>query len=374
VFNARCYLLADYCYLFNIKLQLDKWVKNLGIMTRKLDRAFVKNEIENVGYSLNSTYINSQSKLTIICDKGHTNQLAWSKWKSGSRCKTCKGIEFANSLRNDPNHIKQEIEAEGWLVHDLYHDAKVKMKVTCPRGHETSICWSNWKAGKRCGLCARVNNGNKLRLTSDFVKVSVEAENYVLNSVYKGSKTHLDMTCKNGHSISMTWDNWNAGKRCGKCNGKHKTTEEVSKAFALEGCTLLSQYERNNKKLDFICPQGHRHSITWADWISGSRCAKCAGYGFNPNKPASLYYLKFIVDSTPYYKLGITNRTIQERYARERLPYTILKENRYLFGSLAKQKESALLKKFSNYLYKGLPILKDGNTEIFIKDVLKLDA
>ena len=53
--------------------------------------------------------------------------------------------------------------------------------------------------------------------------------------------------------------------------------EDVKKSFEDEGYTLLStEYKNRNSKLQFVCPKGHKHYITWSSWRRGSRCNLCS--------------------------------------------------------------------------------------------------
>ena len=67
-------------------------------------------------------------------------------------------------------------------------------------------------------------------------------------------------------------------KERGDKMGKKKTIEEIKQAFEKEGYILLStEYINAHNKLDYICPKGHRHSITWSKFNTGRRCPKCSG-------------------------------------------------------------------------------------------------
>lgn len=118
------------------------------------------------------------------------------------------------------------------------------------------------------------------KLTYDFVKAKFEEEGYTLISDnYVNSKTTLECVCSNGHTYHTTANAFNAGYRCCYCAGKaKKTIEEVRESFASEGCTLLStDYVNAMTKLDYICSNGHKHSIKWNDWRTGYRCSYCYG-------------------------------------------------------------------------------------------------
>ncbi|MDY6895765.1 MAG: hypothetical protein SVO01_10180, partial [Thermotogota bacterium] len=51
----------------------------------------------------------------------------------------------------------------------------------------------------------------------------------------------------------------------------------VKEAFEMEGYELKDKnYINAFKKLNYICPNGHEHSIRWNDWQQGIRCPYCS--------------------------------------------------------------------------------------------------
>lgn len=114
-----------------------------------------------------------------------------------------------------------------------------------------------------------------IKLTYEFVKKSFNDEGYILLSKeYINSSTKLDYTCPKGHRHSITWEGWKKGNRCYYCSGRSKPLiKDIRKSFESEGYTLLSKkYINNRTKLKYICPNKHEHSITWHDWQAGKRC------------------------------------------------------------------------------------------------------
>lgn len=60
--------------------------------SRKLTYEFVKEYIESFGYKLLSdTYINTNSHLLVMCNKGHTYKVSFHNFKAGYRCPVCNG-------------------------------------------------------------------------------------------------------------------------------------------------------------------------------------------------------------------------------------------------------------------------------------------
>lgn len=113
------------------------------------------------------------------------------------------------------------------------------------------------------------------RLTYEFVKSEFEKEYYtLLSKEYKNNHTKLDYLCPEGHTHSITWRDWYSGYRCPYCAGKaKKSILDIKKVFEDEGYILLTkEYKNNKQKLYFICPNGTSHYIRWNDWQQGHRC------------------------------------------------------------------------------------------------------
>ena len=114
------------------------------------------------------------------------------------------------------------------------------------------------------------------RLSYNQVKQSFEAEGYtLLSQVYINSRHILEFICPNGHHHSIKYDYWHGGCRCKYCSkyGNKLTIDFVRQSFEAEGYTLLStEYLRAHDYLYFICPNGYKHKIEWASWQQGRRC------------------------------------------------------------------------------------------------------
>jgi hypothetical protein len=91
--------------------------------------------------------------------------------------------------------------------------------------------------------------------------------------------------------------------------------------------------------------------------------------GFQKNKPAILYYLLI---KNEYFKIGVTNRTVEERFGDDMKYIQVLSIWNYESGLDAYNKEQELLKTHKEHRYIGEPLLLSGNTEIFTKNILKI--
>jgi hypothetical protein len=98
-------------------------------------------------------------------------------------------------------------------------------------------------------------------------------------------------------------------------------------------------------------------------------------YGFQKEKQAILYYLRLVIPGRPdLFKIGITNRDAESRIAGMGLVAgmraDVLKLTTFKCGRDARIAEKELHKRFAKFKYVGAPVMKNGNTELFIVDVL----
>lgn len=93
------------------------------------------------------------------------------------------------------------------------------------------------------------------------------------------------------------------------------------------------------------------------------------------SRPAFLYYLRIDAHPCAVYKIGVTQRTVAERFTpADMRKITIIKVQRYKLGKWAKCAESQTLRAFTADRYTGRDLLSSGNSELFTRDVLQLDG
>jgi len=173
--------------------------------------------------------------------------------------------------------------------------------------------------------------------------------NSAFNTVYSFSKSEQKEIKKHFKKISKRkWNIKNIKEEALKY--KHRVDFKNGSNLAYE--TMIYHYQ--NEKED-ICS----HMIK-----------KSSGYDYN--SPAILYYLS--LENGRAYKIGITNRTVEQRYSSEELSkIKVLMTVQYQCGIDAQKAEQQILKDFKFAKWDGEKILKDGNTEIFKYDVLDMD-
>ena len=175
--------------------------------------------------------------------------------------------------------VKAQFEKEGYeLVTKNYEGSRQKLEYICSVGHEHSISWDNWKAGQRCPYCF----GN-VKLEIDFIKAAFAKEDYqLLAEEYINNSQRLEYICLNGHRHSVCWNNWLSGCRCPYCMGRPIITIDLIRSeLDKEGYKLLTKkYINSHTKFDYVCNNGHTNSISWTHWQQGVRCSKCGISGW----------------------------------------------------------------------------------------------
>ena len=169
--------------------------------------------------------------------------------------------------------VRESFAKEGYTLLSEVYITNTKLEYICKQGHTHKIMWDNWRSKQRCPTCAR-----QTKPTIEYVRQSFANEGYTLISkVYINNNTKLDFVCPQGHNHSISLAHWKENYRCIYCSDRIKHTfEEVKKNFESEGYTLLStEYVNSKTKLNFICDLGHNHSIIWDSWASGARCYTC---------------------------------------------------------------------------------------------------
>lgn len=256
---------------------------------RRTDPALVKSAFQKAGYRLLEEYRRNSIRMKCICPNRHCITMDWASFQDGVRCQKCMAVERGKTRKyNVANKAKRAFEEAGYTLIDNYVDSHTAMQFICPNNHQHQISWTNFSQGYRCAICS--GNGP---VYPDDVQAAFRNENYKLLDQYKNSRQKLRFICPNGHKYSITWDSWRSGHRCAICSGKIVTPKQVKDAFKAEGYTLETPYRwQNTQKLRYTCDKGHSHETTWAYFQDGNRCPTCKKRYVDPQ----VVYETFLAD------------------------------------------------------------------------------
>jgi hypothetical protein len=129
---------------------------------KKLELKFIRQEFLREGYRLLvRKYKNCSQKLLYICPKGHKHSICWGRWSNGNRCPSCDG-----QGKPDIKMISLAFESEGYkLLSNEYVNDAGKLWYLCPEGHLHSMRWGNFRNGKRCPDCSKIEQN--LQITGE---------------------------------------------------------------------------------------------------------------------------------------------------------------------------------------------------------------
>lgn len=272
----------------------------------------------------------------------------------------------------------------------VYKKSNLPVIITCPiHGDFEQLPKVHISQKSGCQKCADVQRGNfhKDSLTDFINKAStVHKDKYNYEKVnYVNSTTKVIIMCPVHGEFTQVPSEHISGKGCKKCgvykrSNEQKYSNKEYTALANKKHKNMYDYSKVNyngafKKVVINCKIHGDFIQTARDHLRGSGCPSCAEYGFDKNKPAILYYLKITTeDNNILYKIGITNRTVNERFILEDLKkIEIIKQEEFENGEDAWNKEKSILEEFKEFKYKGADVLDSGNTELFTLDVLALE-
>ena len=147
------------------------------------------------------------------------------------------------------------------------------------------------------------------------IKAIFEKEDYELISTqYKNSITPLHSICPNKHKHVISYGNFQQGQRCGECQGNQRgTIEEVRIFFEKENYKLLdTEYNGNKTHIHSVCPEGHDYFVTSIKFKNGNRCPICSGF-----KKKTLEEVRSIFEKENY-------RLISEEYLGVGVPLQLI--------------------------------------------------
>ena len=222
----------------------------------------------------------------------------------------------------------------------------------------------------------------KRKTTEEFIADAkkVHGDKYDYSKVvYLQNKQRITIICPEHGEFEQIPSNHLKGFGCKKCSNQYKPTREEFIENANNVHNNKYDYSKlvyvNAKtKVTIVCPEHGEFSQNPSDHTMGKGCPNCTKNGFQPSKPAYLYYLKVTTnDGQILYKLGITNRTVNERFNLTDLSkIEIVKQKLYEVGQDALDWETKLKRMYKEYQYKGPDILSSGNTELFTEDIIAM--
>ena len=181
-------------------------------------------------------YVNSKTKIIIICRKHGEFLKNPSKHLSGQGCAICSGNEKHISYER---FIEKAIEKHGnkYNYKNIkYKDYSTKIEIYCPEHGIFKQKPSNHCTRSGCPLCGRKKVENIRRSnTEEFIEkaIVIHKDKYDYSkSDYKNNSTNVIIICKEHGEFTQAPSNHLSGKGCLKCG--RKNTENAHRSNTKE--------------------------------------------------------------------------------------------------------------------------------------------
>ena len=228
-------------------------------------------------------YVNSKTKVCIIChEHGEFWQTPHSHLQ-GQGCPKCSGkcvptteewITSARKKHGDKYDYSKVV----------YVDSKTKVCIICPEHGEFQQLPSQHLSGRGCPTCGAKNRNEKRTSTKEeFIKKAhvIHKDKYDYSKVYyANSMTKVCIICHEHGEFWQTPSQHLQGDGCPKCGGTCVLTKEEWVAFANKvhnGKYDYSnvEYVNNVTKVCIICPEHGEYLQRPGDHTQGHGCQKC---------------------------------------------------------------------------------------------------
>lgn len=197
---------------------------------------------------------------------------------------------------------------------------------------------------------------------------------------YVTAATSIRHQCSEGHIWSVKPEHVlysNSGCPECYCISMTKTDEEYTTELLELDADLypLEPYINSRAKILHECAYGHKYRVAPVNIIKTLKCKYCNWINNTSTCSTMVYLVKFTYILNDYYKVGITTKSIENRFGKEFQEYNMELVSGVVFDNdyEARNLERLILTKYKKYLA-NIGILTKGNTEIFeIDDPLILN-
>jgi len=232
-------------------------------------------KIHGDNYEYPEKYINSTTKMKIICPFHGVFFQTPNKHLQGQKCKYCSKSLHIRDYINQVNNIHNNY----YLYNNInYINTKTDIIVTCPKHGDFIINANHHLKGYGCPLC---NKGSYLTTKTFIIKAleiygdsfSYEKTNYINN------KTKMTVTCSKHGDFQVTPYNFFKGHTCIKCHFEKKFDND----YFLEKARLKhndlydypEKYINSITKIKIICKKHGAFYQKPNDHLQGHGCPIC---------------------------------------------------------------------------------------------------
>ena len=290
-------------------------------------------------------YINSYTKISLVCERHGLFMQAPTKHLSGNNCPKCAYTitteEFVKKVNKVHNNKYDYLST-------VFNGTAKKIEINCRIHGSFTQKAQNHLRGGGCPKCANESRSNKLVCTNEvFIEkaIKIHGDKYDYSKVEcKGVGSKIKIFCRTHGEFLQTPNSHLNGSGCQKC-GKEDMAEKATKTteqFICEanlihnGVYLYDQvnYIKCVEKVDILCKTHGLFKQTPNNHLRGQGYPKCksdknaGGFGKNDyikranGRICTFYTLRCFNKNEEFYKIGITMNNIKSRYTGNKtMPY-----------------------------------------------------
>lgn len=354
------------------------------------DFVLISSDIHQFKYNYKLVdYKNNNTKLSIICPiHGVFEQRPYSHMK-GSGCAECsyeKRKMTFNEFVLKANDLHDKTYS---YTNSNSIDSNGNVIISCHKHGDFSQRASTHLMGAGCKQCGQEIAGFNRRIkTNEFLERAnlIHDNKYIYSGVScDGVDQDIEIYCPSHGPFTQKVSQHLRGSGCRGC---YVDSTRLSQHDFINDCRLrheskydysLVEYTTIRDKIIIICNLHGAFIQTAHDHKHGAGCPICAEYERNlgnkePDAPCYLYYLKLKYNDLVFYKIGITTRSVEQRFNTIVSDGVIIEDEFSVLTTIHKAitAEQQILLEFSNHLlYMNHILIKTrGGTECFADDVM----
>lgn len=273
-------------------------------MTTKTEKFIYKSKLKHKNrYDYTKVeYINSKTKVKIICNKhGEFEQLPYNHTR-GNGCPKC----IYNKLDN--NMVIKQFKN----IHNNYYDYSMteyegdrkKIVIICPEHGKFEQLPANHKKGQGCSRCVG-KNLTKNEILERLNKKHSNKYQYIIEDNGIKSNAKIKIICPIHGEFKQTLNNHLRGQNCKKCRGLEKPeigslVQKFNKVHGYKYTYLNINYVSAHNKIKITCPFHGDFEQTPNNHKNGNGCPACKES--NGEKRIRTILIENKIDFLPQYK------------------------------------------------------------------------
>jgi hypothetical protein len=268
-------------------------------------------------------------KVWWLCAQGHEWETAIGNRNAGRGCPVCANKQVLAGF-NDLATTAPDVAAEwnptkngGLTPREVTSGSNRKAWWLCPEGHEYEASTVSRKSGSGCPYCSRffviVGETDLATKNPELAAEWHPTKNGGLTpgDVGASSGKKAWWLCSEGHEWEAGIASRNNGRGCPICSGRQvlpgfsdlaTNNPELAAEWHPTKNGDVSPHDvmsATNKKVWWLCSEGHEWEALISSRHSGTGCPRCATSGYDQTSPGYLYLLR--KEHLDFQQFGITN-------------------------------------------------------------------